>query len=50
MSARMDTCKGKGFGAIQPDNTDSQADSTGLKPTRAGWLRCNRRLANAAPP
>ena len=48
MGARMDTCKQKGFDAVEPDNMDGYQNRTGFNITYAQQLRYNTFLAEAA--
>jgi hypothetical protein len=48
MAARFDTCKAKGFDAIEPDNVDGYANSTGFSLTAADQLAYNRTIAQLA--
>ncbi len=48
MRSRLDMCKKKGFDALDPDNLDAYANSSGFRLTAADQLRYNRWLARAA--
>ena len=48
MEARMDSCKGKGFDGIEPDNVDGYLNDTGFPLTYEDQLRYNIWLAKAA--
>ncbi len=48
MQARFQTCKNKGFDAIEPDNIDGYTNSTGFPLTAADQLTYNRALAGWA--
>jgi hypothetical protein len=48
VEARFDTCKTKGFDAIEPDLIDTYDADTGFALTENDQLRFNRWLANAA--
>ncbi len=48
MTARIDMCKAKGFDAIEPDNIDGYANSTGFPLTAQDQIAYNTFLANAA--
>jgi hypothetical protein len=48
MRARMDMCKAKGFDAVEPDNVDGYANSTGFALSASDQLAYNRWLADAA--
>jgi hypothetical protein len=48
LAARMDACKAKGFDAVDPDNVDGYANTTGFPLTAADQLAFNRWLADAA--
>jgi hypothetical protein len=45
MGDRMDTCKQKGFDAIEPDNMDGYQNRTGFNITYAQQRRYNKFLA-----
>ncbi|GEM_PF-905258 len=48
MTARMDLCKQKGFDAIEPDNVDGYANSTGFSLTYQDQINFNTWIANQA--
>jgi hypothetical protein len=48
LEARMDTCRAKGFDAVEADNVDGYANDTGFDLTGDDQLRFNRFLAAAA--
>ncbi len=48
MLARLDLCKSKGFDAVEPDNVDGFANSTGFKLSASDQLAYNRYIAKAA--
>ena len=48
MEARLDLCAAKGFDAVEPDNIDGYANSTGFDLTYADQLAYNRWLADEA--
>jgi hypothetical protein len=48
MAARLDLCKSKGFDAVEPDNIDGYANSTGFPLTYQDQLTYNKWIANAA--
>lgn len=48
MEHRMDMCLAKGFDAVEPDNIDGYANSTGFPITYNDQLRYNRMLAQEA--
>jgi hypothetical protein len=48
MAARMDTCRSKGFDAVEPDNVDGYANKSGFPLTAADQLTYNRMLAELA--
>ena len=48
MRTRMDMCKAKGFDAVEPDNVDGYANSTGFALSASDQLAYNRWLADAA--
>lgn len=48
MAARLDLCRDKGFDAVEPDNMDGWANSTGFPLTAADQLRYNRLIARLA--
>jgi hypothetical protein len=45
MRARFQTCKAKGFDAVEPDNMDSYANSPGFSTTAQDQLAYNRWVA-----
>lgn len=45
MAKRMDTCKAKGFDAVDPDNLDGYATKSGFPLTRADAVAYQRQLA-----
>jgi hypothetical protein len=48
MAARLDLCRDKGFDAVEPDNMDGYANTTGFPLTAADQLRYNRLIARLA--
>lgn len=48
LAARFDTCKSKGFDAVEPDNVDGYANESGFPLSAADQLTFNRRLADLA--
>ena len=48
MTARMDLCKSKGFDAVEPDNVDGYANSTGFPLTAADQIAFNTWIAGLA--
>jgi hypothetical protein len=48
MSARFADCRSKGFDAVEPDNVDGYANSSGFPLTAADQLRYNRWIAGLA--
>jgi len=48
LAARFQTCKDKGFDAVEPDNVDGYANNSGFPLTAADQLAYNRRLADLA--
>jgi len=48
LTARFDTCRKKGFDAVEPDNVDGYANHTGFPLTYADQLTFNRRIAGLA--
>lgn len=48
LAARFDTCRAKGFDAVEPDNVDGYANRSGFALTAADQLTFNRRLADLA--
>ncbi len=48
LAARFDTCRAKGFDAVEPDNVDGYANKSGFPLTAADQLTFNRRLADLA--
>ena len=48
MEARLDSCRQKGFDAVEPDNVDGYANNSGFPLTGADQLRYNRWFAGAA--
>jgi hypothetical protein len=48
LAARFDTCRAKGFDAVEPDNVDGYANESGFPLTAADQLTFNRRLADLA--
>ncbi|GAA1033478.1 endo alpha-1,4 polygalactosaminidase [Virgisporangium ochraceum] len=48
LAARFDTCRAKGFDAVEPDNVDGYANESGFPLTAADQLTFNRRLAALA--
>ncbi len=48
LSARLDSCRAKGFDAVEPDNVDGYANDSGFPLTAADQLRFNRWVAGAA--
>lgn len=48
MASRMRMCKAKGFDAVEPDNVDGYANSTGFRLTGADQLGYNRMIAQTA--
>lgn len=48
MTARMDLCKAKGFDAVEADNVDGYANSTGFPLTAADQIRFNTWIAGLA--
>lgn len=48
MRARMETCRAKGFDAVEPDNVDGWSNATGFPLSAADQLAYNRMLANTA--
>ncbi|MDO4784025.1 MAG: endo alpha-1,4 polygalactosaminidase [Propionibacteriaceae bacterium] len=48
LEARMDTCRDKGFQAVDPDNVDGWAHDTGFNLTRADSVALVQALASAA--
>jgi hypothetical protein len=48
MGERMDTCKEKGFDAIEPDNIDGYTNKTGFPLTAKDQLNYNKALAELA--
>jgi hypothetical protein len=48
MRGRLDSCKAKGFDAVEPDNIDIYENNTGFPLTRADQVAYNRWLANEA--
>ncbi len=48
MARRMDTCRDKGFDAVEPDNVDGYANESGFPLTADDQLRYNRMLARLA--
>src|SRR5262249_7524684 len=48
MDARMDHCKAKGFDAVEPDNVDGYANTSGFPLTYQDQLRYNQYLATSA--
>ncbi|MFJ6717330.1 MULTISPECIES: endo alpha-1,4 polygalactosaminidase [unclassified Streptomyces] len=48
MAKRFDMCKAKGFDAIEPDNMDGYANSSGFPLTAADQLAYNRLIARLA--
>ncbi|MEV6235637.1 endo alpha-1,4 polygalactosaminidase [Lentzea sp. NPDC051838] len=48
MAARFDTCRDKGFDAVEPDNVEGYTNDTGFPLTAADQLTYNRMLAGLA--
>jgi hypothetical protein len=48
MAARMDTCRAKGFDAVEPDNVDGYVNESGFPLNAEDQLRYNRMLARLA--
>jgi hypothetical protein len=48
LAARFDTCKSKGFDAVEPDNVDAHANESGFKLSGQDQLTFNRRVADLA--
>ena len=48
LAARFDTCRAKGFDAVEPDNVDGYANDSGFPLTAADQLTFNRRVADLA--
>ena len=48
MAARLDVCRDKGFDAVEPDNVDAYANTSGFPLTGADQLAYNRFLADEA--
>lgn len=48
LAARFDTCRAKGFDAVEPDNVDGYANRSGFPLKAADQLTFNRRLADLA--
>ncbi|MGW6837436.1 endo alpha-1,4 polygalactosaminidase [Streptomyces sp. NPDC054949] len=48
MAKRVDMCRGKGFDAVEPDNMDGYANTSGFPLTGDDQLRYNRLLARLA--
>jgi hypothetical protein len=48
IAARIRMCAGKGFDAVEPDNVDGYANSSGFQLTAADQLTYNRFLADTA--
>ena len=48
MEARLDLCKAKGFDAVEPDNVDGYANSTGFPLTYQDQIAYNTFIAQAA--
>lgn len=48
MASRMDMCRTKGFDAVDPDNVDGYANTTGFPLSAADQLAYNRMLADLA--
>lgn len=48
LAARFDTCRAKGFDAVEPDNVDGYANGSGFALTASDQLLFNRRLADLA--
>jgi hypothetical protein len=48
MANRMDTCRAKGFDAVEPDNVDGYVNESGFPLTADDQLRYNRMLARLA--
>ena len=48
LAARFDTCRAKGFDAVEPDNVDGYANKSGFPLKAADQLTFNRRLADLA--
>lgn len=48
LTARMDTCRAKGFDAVDPDNLDGYTNASGFPLTRADTVAYVRALATAA--
>ncbi|CAL9420118.1 hypothetical protein SUDANB120_01833 [Streptomyces sp. enrichment culture] len=48
MAARLDMCRDKGFDAVEPDNMDGYANTTGFPLTAEDQLRYNRLIARLA--
>jgi hypothetical protein len=48
LTARFETCRSKGFDAVEPDNVDGYANESGFPLTAADQLTFNRRLAALA--
>jgi hypothetical protein len=48
LAARFETCRSKGFDAVEPDNVDGYANATGFPLTAADQLTYNRMLADLA--
>jgi hypothetical protein len=48
LAARFDTCRSKGFDAVEPDNVDGYSNDSGFKLSAADQLTFNRRVAALA--
>jgi hypothetical protein len=48
LSARFEVCRSKGFDAVEPDNVDGYANSSGFPLSAQDQLEYNRRLADLA--
>jgi hypothetical protein len=48
LTDRFDTCRKKGFDAVEPDNVDGYANDTGFPLTAGDQLTFNRRIAGLA--
>jgi hypothetical protein len=48
LAARFDTCRQKGFDAVEPDNIDGYANESGFRLTASDQLAFNRRIADLA--
>jgi hypothetical protein len=50
LAARIDACRAKGFDAVEADNVDGFANSSGFALTAADQLAYNRTIAASPTP